>query len=285
MKDLLKLVACWIAFFLALMVGGGVTALLHLKLVAPGHETRGLLGAVLVGAGVLVVGLYPMARGLAGSRLARSVAMGGFIFLALGLNTVIEARVFSAMLTGVEAGNVLMYAIEALFLGTAMGLCFGGGEKAAQHEWRPGDLGRAVVAWLGWPVIYFVFGMCVAPIVMPYYQSGAIIGLHIPPLGVIVGTQLVRSVPFLICSLPLIVMWKGSRLGLWLALGLAHTVAVGLFGTVSGTFLPMVLRVTHSIEIACDSFAYAGMLVLLFSRTRAVRDLASQHVGELASQR
>jgi hypothetical protein len=72
MKDLLRLGACWFAFFLAMMLGGGVTAALHLRLVPAWMETRGLLTAVLMAAAVLVVGLYPMARGLSGSRLGRS---------------------------------------------------------------------------------------------------------------------------------------------------------------------------------------------------------------------
>lgn len=50
-----------------------------------------------------------------------------------------------------------------------------------------------------------------------------------------------------------------------LARGLAHAFTVGLYGLVGATFLPMILRVTHSVEIACDSFAYAGLLVLLFA--------------------
>jgi hypothetical protein len=211
--------------------------------------------------------------------------MCGFIFVAYGLNILIEIRVFSEMATGAEPGNLLMYGFAALFLGTALGLGFGVDKPTAPRKWRAGDVGRAAVAWLGWPPIYFIFGTCIAPIVTPYYQAGAIIGLHIPPPGVVLVTQLVRSVPFLLCSLPLIVRWKGSRRALWLALGLAHAVTVGLFGLISATFLPMVLRVTHSVEITCDSFAYAGLLVLLFGGIRAVKEAATQPVGELASQR
>ena len=46
---------------------------------------------------------------------------------------------------------------------------------------------------------------------------------------------------------------------------MAHAFTVGFYGLVGATFLPMVLRVAHSIEIAGDSFAYAGLLVLLFA--------------------
>ncbi len=129
---------------------------------------------------------------------------------------------------------------------------------------------RIGVTWLAWPIIYFFFGMCVSPIVVPYYNAG-IAGLRIPALSTILAVQLVRSVIFLAASLPFIALWKGSRRGLWLALGLAHAFTVGLYGLVGATFLPMVLRVTHSVEIAGDSFAYAGLLVLLFAAPATVK--------------
>jgi cytochrome bd-type quinol oxidase subunit 2 len=106
--------------------------------------------------------------------------------------------------------------------------------------------------------------MCVAPFVEPYYTSGAL-GLRIPPMLTIFELQLFRSVVFLAISLPFIAMWKDSRRNLWLALGLTHAVVVGIYGLVGATFLPMVLRISHSLEITGDSFAYAGLLVLLFT--------------------
>jgi hypothetical protein len=40
---------------------------------------------------------------------------------------------------------------------------------------------------------------------------------------------------------------------------------VGLFGLLQGSFLPMTLRIAHSLEIGADSFAYAASLVLLLA--------------------
>jgi hypothetical protein len=51
---------------------------------------------------------------------------------------------------------------------------------------------------------------------------------------------------------------------------MAHAFTVGFYGLVGATFLPMVLRVAHSAEIAGDSFAYAGLLVLLFAAPSAI---------------
>jgi hypothetical protein len=46
---------------------------------------------------------------------------------------------------------------------------------------------------------------------------------------------------------------------------LAHAVLAGLFGRAQASHLmPAILRITHSLEITADSFAYMGVLVWLF---------------------
>jgi hypothetical protein len=142
---------------------------------------------------------------------------------------------------------------------------------------------RIVSGWLAWPAVYLLFGMCIAPIVTPYYSAG-FAGLRIPTLGVVVTTQLIRSLPFLITSLFFVALWQGSRRGLWLALGLAHAFTVGFYGLVGATFLPMVLRAVHSVEITCDSFAYAGLLVLLFTAPAAA-NVSTEMAGSVPLQR
>jgi hypothetical protein len=152
-----------------------------------------------------------------------------------------------------------------------MAALFGSGEPVPRG--RRGDMPllimRLVAAWFAFPVIYLVFGMCVAPIVLPYYRG--ISFLHIPPMLTIIELQMIRSVVFLACSLPLIALWKGTRRHLWIALGLAHAVVVGLYGLTSTTFLPRILRVTHGVEILADSFVYTGVLVSLFLTNGATR--------------
>ena len=170
---------------------------------------------------------------------------------------------------GIAAATVY-YVLLAVFVGTALGWLFGAPRPPVglPHRrwlaWTP----RVAAVWLAWPVIYFFFGMCVSPIVVPYYHAG-IAGLRIPSMSVIVAVQLIRSPIFLVSTLPFVALWKGSRRGLWLTLGVAHAFTVGLYGLVGATFLPMVLRIAHSLEIAGDSFAYAGLVVLLFAAPAA----------------
>ena len=230
----------------------------------------------LAGGAVLVAGLYPVSRGLAGQPLARAGALFNFILLALAVNTMIEASFFSSIQDGARAAETVYYLCLAASVGMCLGILFGGDGSAAglRHDDAIHWVGRALMAWLSWPVIYFLFGMCVAPVVVEHYR--AIPWLRIPPVGTIMEIQLGRSVIFLASSLPLIALWRGSRRGLWLSLGLAHAAAVGWFGLVQATFFPAAMRVAHTLEITADSFAYAGVLVWLFSGLRSgVRDQGS----------
>jgi hypothetical protein len=271
MKDLLKLIACWMAFGASLVASGIVGTILHLRFAAPATNASALEQILTQWAAgfVIVVGLYPLARGLAAPVAVRALALGGFYFAALGVNGVIEAKYFTHMLDHGIAAAEVFYVVGAILLGGTLGWMFGQGGQSmglSRHGWS-GWAGRGIAAWLGWPVTYLLFGMCVAPFVVPYYNAG-VAGLQIPRMGIILELQLLRSVIFLAASLPFIALWRRSRLSLWLALGLAHAAVVGLYGLVSATFLPPVLRVAHGLEITADSFAYAGLLVLLFAARR-----------------
>lgn len=273
MRTILRIAVCWVAFVVSLLLSGVISGILHLPTVPMpgGTPVKTMFLAQLAAGAVLIVGLFPLARGLAAPAPLRASALASFILLALGVNGMIEAKMFTHFLdNGIASASVFYVALAAL-LGAALGWSFGAPPPHAglPHRGWLAWIPRVAVVWLAWPVIYFFFGMCVSPIVVPYYNAG-IAGLRIPALSIILAVQLIRSVIFLAASLPFIALWKGSRRGLWLALGLAHAFTVGLYGLVGATFLPMVLRVTHSVEIAGDSFAYAGLLVLLFAAPAAI---------------
>lgn len=285
MKTILKLFVCWAAFAASLIAGGMLAKILHLQMTSeamrrlPTH-----LILVLMAGASLAVGIYFIARGLAGTAVVRAAALALFIALALGVNTILDGVIYTDIFDGIVPATTLFYSVEGLFLGMALGFFFG--KKAEPtgfaHLTPVGWIGRGLVAWLAWPLIYLFFGACVAPIVIPYYSTGGIPGLHIPPMGTILEMQLVRSLVFLVASLPLIKLWTGSRRGLWLALGLAHTVAVGIYGLVSATFMPTNMRLAHGTEITCDSFAYAGLLVLLFAAKEIRLEVQASTQGAMA---
>lgn len=284
MKLALKLLAAWAAFALSIQLTGLLAHLFHLPINVPADSNPAILRALAFAASgaVLVLGIWPIARGLSAAAPLRIAVIALFLCLALGVNTILDGTIYTTSFNGAIASSMLFYCLLAVAVSVALGSLFGhSGHPSALARRHPVSLaGCTLLALLCWPFIYLFFGACIAPIVLPYYRSSAAIGMHIPPMPVILAVQLVRSLVFLSASLPLILLWKGSRSGLWFALGLAHSVAVGLFGLAGATFLPTVLRITHSAEITCDSFAYAGLLVLLFAASKPQTAPRSQPLGQ-----
>ena len=263
MKVIGKILLSTLALAIATMLAGAIASALPLSPPIPLPGESPSLPSMLFGSLVLVVGLVPIASGLGGRFATRWLALGLMLYVATGVNTVIELIIF-----GTQGGHWYLLVFYFLcFVATAAALAWQyDSQQSAPQLPRLGTgqwLWRVAVAWLSFPVIYFLFGLCVAPFVIPIYQAG-VIGLRIPRLDVIMRTQLLRSLLFLASSLPVILLWMGSRRRLILALGWAHTAMVGLYGLSQASFMPPVLRVLHSLEIAADSFVYALILVWLF---------------------
>lgn len=270
MKLLGKIILGGIGYGVGMILGGMLTAALGIKSLPPvpgdprSPETQFLITLVL--APILALSLVPLARGLRGSWIERCLAVAGLVFVAIGLNTLIELTIFSDMLPDGKISFWVFFVLPSLLIAAAITSRKGQEQPSTMaHPNIGGWAWRLTLAWLAFPVIYFFFGMCIAPIVTPYYNAG-IAGLKIPPIDMIIRTQLIRSLIFLAASLPVALLWTKSRNQFILAMGLVHAMTVGIFQLVQAGFLPAVLRVTHSVEITADSFAYAAVLGLLFVR-------------------
>jgi hypothetical protein len=263
MRVIGKILLSTLALAIATMLAGAIASALPLSPPASLPGTSPSFPLMLLGSLVLVVGVVPIASGLGGRFVTRWLALGLMLYLATGVNTVVELSIF-----GTEGGRrylLVFYFLCFAATAAALAMQYGSHQPTPQLP-RLGTghwLWRVAVAWLSFPVIYFLFGLCVAPFVIPIYQAG-VAGLHIPALDVIMRTQLLRSFLFLASSLPVILLWTGTRRRLILALGWAHTAMVGLYGLSQASFMPPVLRVLHSLEIAADSFVYALVLAWLF---------------------
>lgn len=234
---------------------------------------------------LLALGLAPLASGLSGSYPVRWFALAFLAFINLGVNTAIESAIFSTIFAkGGAAFLVLMYAGATAAFGAVLARFFG--PAAAPPPVTPYRTAlswawRVIMAVLAFPVIYFVFGSAIAPIVVDRYRAG-VAGLVLPDISIILPTQVLRSALFLLASAPAIFLWTGSRRGLILSLGWTHTVTVGLYGLLSAYWFPTVLRVTHSLEITADSFAYAFVIVMLLKPHAGTPDRIAQAAGPLA---
>jgi hypothetical protein len=258
-----KILLSTLILAIATMLAGAIASALPLSPPVSLPGTSPAFPSMVFGSLVLVVGVVPIASGLWGRFATRWLALGLMLYVVTGVNTVIELSIF-----GTEGGHgylLVFYFLCFVVTTAALAGQYGSQQPAPKlpHLGTGQWLWRIAVAWLSFPVIYFLFGLCVAPFVIPIYQAG-VAGLHIPPLDVIMRTQLLRSFLFLASSLPVILLWTGARRRLILALGWAHTAMVGLYGLSQASFMPPVLRVLHSLEIAADSFVYAFILVWLF---------------------
>jgi hypothetical protein len=121
---------------------------------------------------------------------------------------------------------------------------------------------RFLAGLAAFPAAYFVFGWLVSPFVVAYYEQ-QYAGLALPTQGVMLLLSSLRSLLFMLSILPVLFAWKGSRVGLFLALGGALFMFVGGLNMLQAIWLPVSLRTAHSIEILADSFTHAAALVFL----------------------
>ncbi len=267
-----KILLCSVAFVVGTVVSGMVSVGMGLPQmhVPAGTTEQALFLALVLSTPVLVVGIAPIASGLGRSFAARCAAIFAILYVVFLVNT-IEAAKFSNMITVPLWVMFVHYLIPCVLTALTAAWCFGSKEAPLGFpKFTPaGWAWRVAVAWVAFPFIYLFFGACIAPIVVPYYNAG-VAGLRIPSMSVILQTQMLRSPMLLVASLPLVALWTRSRRSLFLALGVVHACLVGIYGLTQATFFPMVLRVTHSIEITFDSFAYAAVLVLLFTAKKSV---------------
>jgi hypothetical protein len=267
---ILKLVASGLAYVAAGTVAAAVAAVAGLHAPAmPGAPSAGKAEAIsLCMSLLLAAGLAPLAAGLSGAYTTRWLAITLLVFVNVGLNTVIETKIF--MPTFAKVGGtflLLMVAGGALAFGAVLARIFGRSattSAVARPYFRPGQWAwRVAVAVLAFPVIYYTFGMMVAPFVLPAYRAG-VAGLVVPKASVILPVQIGRSALYLLGSLPAIWLWARSRRGLILAFGWTGTVTTGLYGLLQAYWFPPVLRIAHSLEITADSFVYALVIAILF---------------------
>jgi hypothetical protein len=268
MKTIGKVVLCVVAYIAGVMLSGMITGALRLPSpgLPPGTTQEGVIGAMLVGVPLLVIGLTPLVMGMGGSRIQRGVALFSVVFIAIAVNTMIEAKVFSNFIKISLPMMCLHYVLPCVFLSLAMVALFkSAGAPLGVPSMTLGQWAwRMLAAWLAFPVIYLIFGMCVAPFVTQAYLDG-IAGLKLPSMSLILKVQAVRSLLFLASSLPIVMLWGGSRRNLLIAFGFAEAMMVGIHGLVQAYWLPTTLRVFHSVEITFDSFAYVAVLVWLFA--------------------
>lgn len=225
---------------------------------------------LLIGSIVLALGLAPIVRRIRGKYWIRWLIFSVFFFVCFAVSNSIEDSIYSST-EGIMRMVPILVLPSVVFTGV-MALLFqptmdeGTPPAALSDFFRGRTWGewtwRILAAIIAFPVVYFVFGIVASPIVTEYYRQG-VADLVLPDVGVILSVQLLRGFLYLLASLPVLIVWSGSRRQLIFLLGIAFFVLGATFEIILAFQLPSVLRVTHSIEILADSLVYAWLLATL----------------------
>jgi hypothetical protein len=270
-----KLPLASVVFTIGLTIGGALLPLLGL--VPPDLPQGTDAGTIGLGfaAGSLLFGLALalLAQGMCGSFFLRWLSLSLIMWVAYAVNNVIEGAIYSTFAATSTIQSMLYTGLSlllptlgqaavvaALFRPPSQEPC---GRAHLSAFSLSGWAWRVVVALVAFPAIYYAFGLMVEPLIREYYVQGQF-ELALPPLGVIIPVQLLRSALFLLASLPAILLWGKRQLTLILALGFALFVFVGGFTMVTTYWFAWQLRVFHGLEILADEMVYALVLVLLF---------------------
>jgi hypothetical protein len=268
-----KVLVCAAVYVVAAMAAGMVLPKVGIQppTLPEQVEAEELMPYFFLGALALSALMAPLAGLLRGRYLQRLTCLFVFATVCLAVNTAIEASIFT---TVSHVFGVVAHQIVPLLAFSAVLAAVFGAERAEGFSRRQGRLvpawtpqqwaARIAIAVVAFPAIYLLFGTAVAPFVVDHYRQGAF-GLTLPPMGVIVAVQFVRSVLFLAASLGVLMMLSGSRHRRILSFALAFFVLTGLFEMLQAYWLPEALRLAHGLELLADSVVYAIVMVIALS--------------------
>src|SRR5512138_2113381 len=156
MKIVARILLAAVAYLVGVVLSGAITAALRLPQPAlpPGTVEAQLFRNLALATLLLAAGLLLLARGLRGAWGKRLLAMAALVFVCVGLNTVIEARVFSNIIGKAGPTMTLQNVLPAILLAAV--LTWPAREPnvapAAVVRWTPAAwVGRLLAAWLAFP--------------------------------------------------------------------------------------------------------------------------------------
>ena len=288
-----KLLVSALAFVVGMMVGGMIATTLGMQapVLPPELDVSRTMVIMFATSPLLVLALYFLNRELAGGWWARSAMLFWLSWIAYSVNNVIEAAIFSSYATA--PWFTLVNFLPALLLSAAAVAWLFPAHGSAhslravwQAHFQPRTAGdwtwRFLLAAVVFMPIYYGFGLLVVPFVGDYYLQGAF-GLAQPTLPTLLLVLLARSVLFLVAALPILVAWQGTARSLFLRLGFALFVMVGLLYMLAATWMVPQMRVIHSLEILADSLVYAGALVWLLMKPRVERQQPPRSLSQTAN--
>jgi len=270
-----KLILCGLAYFIGLVISGIVTTLLHLPLppLPEGVDQASAATALVLASPILAFALVLIARNITGGWLTRTLILSGLTYVAYTLNNILDASLYvAAYASSSPFTTSLPSTIPSLFCGGIVALLFPPEEKGPGFvtAWKVFFSRRSAGQWL-WRIllasaafvpVYLLFGLLVNPITGEYYRQN-MYGLQAAGWDQILSIQFLRSLLFLLACLPIFIAWQKSENSLLIKLGTTQFILVGFLYTLISYWLPLFVRIPHSLEILSDSFVYTGILTWL----------------------
>ena len=249
-------------------LGGQLLGLLGLP--APplpeGTDVAGLARMLPLAAGVLALGLAPLAVGLRAPAWLRFAVLTALVYGVWGVAMALEARLFVAR--GAGSAGYLVYGLASPVLpslgaGAALAVLGHAGPLPARRHLAPAAwLGRSAALLVLFPLAYVGFGWLAYQFVGVVYREGAF-GLTEPGWAQLLPTLGARSVLLALVVGPVVRLWDQDAGRLPVALGLGLFVLLGGYHGVLGYWLPAGLRLVHGLEILAGALFYASAAAVL----------------------
>jgi hypothetical protein len=279
-----------VGFAFALMIGGMTMNLLHLPLPAMGRQQKPFQSLVssLVAGTLTGLTLGPLACRLNLPLLGRACLWFLLLFVLSNLINMLEAVFFTtipltelgtslAILSFGQAAIAILLTLLFRPKQRSQGLLTRLRETLAQ---RPGVswAWRFGLAAFSYVPIYFMFGMIVAPFVLPYYDNPDLrLKLVVPGLRVILPLEIGRGLLYALTLFPLIAVLRGGVGSMALWVGLTIAVLGSWVPMIQAVHWPLALRVAHGLEITADAFVQGFVLTWLL----APANLATEDAGQI----
>ena len=271
---LVKLILCGLIYSIGFIAGGMVAAMLHLPQPAlpQGATASSAATGLVLASPLMALALALISRRISGGWLTRALMLWLLTFVSYTLNTLLDASLYVTGSSATSPFTIVSALPPSLLIGSAVAWLFPPREKGAGFiaacraffnlrsagQW----LWRLALAALAFMPVYLLFGELVNPFTYQYYQQN-MYGLHLATWDEILPILFLRSVLFLAACLPVIIAWQASERSLLLILGTSLFILVGLIYMLISSWLPLSVRIPHSIEMLADEFVYAALLVWL----------------------
>ena len=274
--NILRGAAAAVVSIVGLGIGGMVTSTLNMPTPAmPANVSFTTLMPLMVLSGILIaIILGECFRNLYQIYWQRLLVLWLCNYLLYYLLNTLDAFLFTTM-TNLSTG-LIANIFPALFLSAMIALLWKPGvdnstERRTMMDYfsarKPGDWAwRFLIAWLIFPLVYYLAGRVVALFTLRYYTDSSLnTGLTLNlTIGSLLAMQVLRGALFLLAVLPIIFAWRSTRVTLWLWLGTVIFTQIAMQILLQAYWLPLLaVRIPHGIELLVDSFTQAYFYALL----------------------